>query len=400
MTFTHKAAGELKLRLREELDKQRAAAPRSKTRLKRLEEASIGTIHSFCAQILRERPVEARVDPAFEELNEQESDRLYQRAFRAWLEKRLAQFPGSAPRVCKTSLARFVGRFASHRTVAVGRAKLVEWRDYPAPWLREPFAREEEIDTLVRMVRELAELCSRPRRVTDNLYRGLLPARALAGWIEQAESAGPRDYDALEGLLLKLGRDLRRDLKKGSGEYGGGVAARRSCRCAATNCSAGSKISAAAPTPIWPRCCARKCRAWSRNIRRKRRSGKLDFVDLLTAVRDLVRDQRGRSPLFAGPLYASVHRRISGYRSVAGGDPPAARRRRSAETDWRRCGPQPGKLFLVGDPKQSIYKFRRADIVLYRRGARRPDGPRRGLRDADAQFPLRAEYPTIRQRRV
>src|SRR6202046_1718129 len=58
VTFTNKAAGELKLRIRQELDSARQNAKRAKERaalehaLEHLEEASIGTIHAFCAQIL------------------------------------------------------------------------------------------------------------------------------------------------------------------------------------------------------------------------------------------------------------------------------------------------------------------------------------------------------------
>ncbi len=102
VTFTHKAAGEMKLRLRQELDRARGNAIGTDRQhlehaLQHLEEASIGTIHAFCAQILRERPVEARVDPAFAEITDYQQDRLYGRAFRGWIQGRLQQeFAGCA----------------------------------------------------------------------------------------------------------------------------------------------------------------------------------------------------------------------------------------------------------------------------------------------------------------
>src|SRR5262249_59830973 len=61
VTFTDAAAGELKLRLRKAIEDARRARPARALddALSQLEEARIGTIHSFCADLLRERPVEA-----------------------------------------------------------------------------------------------------------------------------------------------------------------------------------------------------------------------------------------------------------------------------------------------------------------------------------------------------
>src|SRR5215470_3178444 len=90
VTFTEKAAGELKLRLREDLEKARAAAGANQARrtnleaaLAHLEEARAGTIHSFCTDVLRERPMEAGIDPQFELLDEGAAEQLYRTAYRS-----------------------------------------------------------------------------------------------------------------------------------------------------------------------------------------------------------------------------------------------------------------------------------------------------------------------------
>ena len=48
--------------------------------LGRLEEAQVSTIHGFCADLLRERPVEARIDPLFTVLTEAQAERMYRRS--------------------------------------------------------------------------------------------------------------------------------------------------------------------------------------------------------------------------------------------------------------------------------------------------------------------------------
>jgi ATP-dependent helicase/nuclease subunit A len=368
MTFTHKAAGELKLRLRHELDRARTRSPHIEEALKHLEEASIGTIHSFCAQILRERPVEARVDPAFEELNEQSSWRLYDHAFETWLERRLRDdSPG-----LRRAFARLTWRDSWDDSPPLERLKytgwqLIEWRDFRAAWKREPFAREEEIDTIVRKVRDLAERSEHPRNVNDYLYTGLMFARALAGKIDRIEKAAPRDYDALEGLLLKLGRDLRHNATRtGRGTYSNHIA--REELVAMRNDvqrwiedfrgRAGADLASLLRSEM--------AGLVDEYEDRKRRMGKLDFVDLLQSVRDLIRDDAGVRRYLQTRythLFVDEFQDTDGIQAeilllLAADDP--------AEADWRNVRPAAGKLFLVGDPKQSIYKFRRADMVLYR----------------------------------
>lgn len=221
VTFTNKAAGELKLRLRQELDRARSttASPVERSHiedaLEHLEEAAIGTIHSFCAQILRERPVEAVVDPAFEELSEQQASRIYERAFRAWIQRKLAEgAPGLRRALVRLASRDFFDGASPIEQLQYAAWKLIEWRDHPAPWRKVEFHRDAQIDRLVAQVQLIAEAASRCQKRGDNLVKSLRPAQALATWIERAETARARDYDSLESLLIKLIRDIKKNPQK------------------------------------------------------------------------------------------------------------------------------------------------------------------------------------------
>lgn len=68
ITFTEKAAREMRSRIRNALSRTELST--FKVQLSNLDSARIGTIHSLCAELLRSHPAEAGLDPAFEVLEE------------------------------------------------------------------------------------------------------------------------------------------------------------------------------------------------------------------------------------------------------------------------------------------------------------------------------------------
>src|SRR5438874_3714688 len=161
LTFTEKAAGELKLRLRAGLEDERTKAVDGQKRARledaiaHLEEARVSTIHGFCNDLLHERPVEARVDPRFEVLSEQHAEALYRRAFDGWLTERLEAPPEGLRRALRR---RSFGGDPIGRLRTAGW-RLADWRDFRAPWQRRAFDRAAAIETLIARVHTLyAEL--------------------------------------------------------------------------------------------------------------------------------------------------------------------------------------------------------------------------------------------------
>ncbi len=93
ITFTNKAAAEMINRVAGRLDEllnQTATLPRRQELLDlrdRLSSAYISTIHAFCLRILREYPVEAGLDPDFSQLNEMQNELLIEQTISSELEK-------------------------------------------------------------------------------------------------------------------------------------------------------------------------------------------------------------------------------------------------------------------------------------------------------------------------
>ena len=366
VTFTEKAAGEMKLRLRSEIEKARPNATREeRTRLDRaleeLELARIGTIHAFCGDLLHERPIEAGIDPLFEVASEGEAQGLADEAFDSWFETMLADPPEGVRRI----LRRRSGRSSPREQLRNAMQALRDHRDFPTPWRRQTFDRDHAIDVLMAELSGLGELAAKSSWPDDYLTRNLAEIARFVEEEARLTAVRGRDYDGLEADLREVARRWHWHWKGARKTAFGGISrdevlARRDQ--AKANLDAFIKASDADLAPLLHR--ALQIPIATYDVL-KMKAGRLDFLDLLIKTRDLVSDnatvrhelQQRYSHFFVDEFQDTDPLQAEILLLLAAED--------SNETDWRAVQPVPGKLFLVGDPKQSIYRFRRADVALY-----------------------------------
>jgi ATP-dependent helicase/nuclease subunit A len=377
VTFSEKAAGELKLRLREELERARSRADAQSNASRLLdaavhdfEEAHISTIHTFCADLLRERPVEARVDPAFAVLTDTQADSLFNEVFSAWLHEQL----GKPDEGVRRSLRRPVkwrfdednedGPIERLRSAARG---LREWRDHDAAWRRPSYDRRAAIKSLMARLKAFADMAAKPIKRDDRLSVSLAPARQTSHDLERqrrmvGDMVPDGMWDGWEAALVGLAEN--RDFiypKKGTGAaFAVGVTRDQALEAHAELLQALRDFRSTVDADLAALLHEEMRECLQRYEQRKHAAGALDFLDLLIKARDLVCDndtvcrefrERFRVILVdefqdTDPLQADL------LLCLAGGDDGKVR---------------PGALFIVGDPKQSIYRFRRADVGAYRR---------------------------------
>jgi len=388
VTFTEKAAGEMKLRLRTEIEKARtrAGSPAEQEHLnvalRQLEAAHIGTIHAFCADMLRERPVEAKVDPLFEVASEDESERLYDEAFTRWFQETL-QSPGEGVSRVLRRATRERDQDGPRAALRKAGRNLIEQRDFPTPYARPDFDRKAALDEVIARLRALAQYGNKATYQDNWLVKSIQEIDRVVSEIGRREemAGGVRDHDAVEAQLRQLVR------YKGWGYTGGrtqwfnrneGITMQqvRDERLKAKDeldrvlDAADADLAALLFRELWGVDAEGRPDPVKKGVIRfydelKARAGKLDFLDLLLLTRDLLQsDERVR----VGLQRRFTHLLVDEFQDtdplqadmimlLASDDPK--------ESDPDRVKVVPGKLFLVGDPKQSIYRFRRAEVSLY-----------------------------------
>ena len=382
VTFTRKAAGELRQRFQAAVETRLAGergegradgveAERLGRALDDIDRAFIGTIHAFCARLLRERPLEVGLDPAFEEMAVAERIVQRKRFWHSYLE-RLARDSDPVLEELSEAGLRPLSLYGLFEHVVENPDVVFEAEASDPPPSTEVAGMRAELEAIVDLAYELMPE-REPDKSWDSLQkkiRTLHFTRDITGWEKPADF-----YDAL-ALLCKPGprghsitqkRWKNAPLAKGVCEradafgVGDTPARRLLSRWYAHRYALAVRLADHA----------------SREFAAHRlRMGQLDFQDLLSLAARLLRENpRVRKDLGGryrrllvdefqdtDPLQAEIVLLLSSEPpppdegpADAGGHGP----------EWLRAVPRPGALFVVGDPKQSIYRFRRADIQLY-----------------------------------
>jgi ATP-dependent exoDNAse (exonuclease V) beta subunit len=315
ITYTKRAAGELRARIRQELrNRGRADLARE------LDAAWISTIHGFCNRLLRTYPFEAGLDPRFRELDETQAPVLSGEAFDEALDGFCADQDPERLQLLTTYGARSLRRMITgiYETLrSAGRDLVLE--------LGEGSSLPERLEELNTAARCLAD----DRDATEL-------QRASAAALHELVSSDPRPDDLLD---LKAHR--------ASGERAASYEEAR----LATQQAALDEL-AMRDRDLVQELLNRFADAYAAA---KRRESALDFEDLQLVARDLLREHpelRDKEALR--------------FRAIMVDEFQDTNRLQCDLIDLLAAAPGERDLFFVGDEFQSIYGFRHADVRVFR----------------------------------
>lgn len=390
ITFTEKAAGELAERLRTALESiagtgvhdsgisvrsftdTDTARRNARAALEQLPAAAIETLHAFCLRIITLHPLEAGVPPIVKVASDftalVASDDLAAE-FLALCDDTIS---GAAPdltelpncRVDGEQFAESLAALSAHGDWLNTVRDRIRWMDEHwgdlGPTIDAPLVRPEpitahDVDDYIRRLRELLRNCTN----TEDRF-----ALTVASCLNDAEELLAHDDPAPESLKppsFSRGRGGRKadwDIPIDD--------ARDRFQAIGDEWTARYNAEPAFHVTVLRHVMA--CHVLA-TAQRRINGGTLDYHDLIyvadrlltpppASVRDIAADTRG-------VVRNELHRRFTHLLIDEFQDTDPAQLRIITAIAGDGGDPRPGRLFTVGDPKQSIYRFRRADIDSY-----------------------------------
>ncbi|MDX1764666.1 MAG: UvrD-helicase domain-containing protein, partial [bacterium] len=374
ITFTEKAANQMKEKIREKIG-ARVTAAESRTereawerRSRQIGSAWIHTIHGFCTRLLKENPVEAGVDPRFTMLDETETLLLNHRIIADFINDRLNQDAETMVRLLTDYGLRTVQDMLT--SLLNEREAVRLWWDFYLEnndnQILAPLRKRAEAD-LDRLRSELDSVaCSDPGDRLEQLRQAVL------------ETLPPSPITGENLDFLSTGIKLGQGSKK---KWGDGPFARAKEILVAIRVRAGQLVSLydqkrTARDLTLLRALLLEFRLLHDRYRQEKSSrGLVDFEDLLILARDLVT----QNPAVRHKYRARIGTVL--IDELQDTDPL-----QMAIVD-SICGPDKIPIFGVGDAKQSIYSFRRADVAVFQRFQERI-----GRHNPDAVIPLSKNF--------
>ena len=360
ITFTREAAFEMRHRVRLEME-QRASGPDAalwEQRLLQLENARIDTIHGLCADIIRANAAQAGVDPKFEVLDEIEAAIMLDDV----VEDVLADI--------KPPVSELFAHYDAWKIEAALKQMSLVSADYPPPagpedlfarWMESFNAKtmaergrlidSDEAAALVKLANlpaedKLAELVLQYKDYLSQLAHDEIEAEGVMQLMRRCHAEGAVGS---KGTAAKWGgkhvkdevANLLRELRKrvtsaldAIGEMPGEL-----------------DRQTAQLLPLWHALLQETRNAYRE---RKQAAAQLDFDDLERMAADLLEDTAVR-----------VRYRNAEFKHLL-----VDEFQDTNEAQWRIINQladveTAGSLFVVGDPKQSIYQFRGADVSVF-----------------------------------
>lgn len=339
-----------------------------------IDEITCSTIHGFCQRLIKPYPAEANIDPGAGVIDRNQADLTFLDIVDGWLRERLSggqggilvemvlHSPGDTvvlinkiaenlrrrPTLVTPPVSPLSGHLTAFRQAAI---------DFVG-FMNGMAAAEPETVTIVERLAEMATtLAKGPDPSTPPGLVHLLTSRPHPDLCTKAGTfASYRKKSRWAATAKQAG------LSKADGDRLNDAAATHYTVC----CAAWMALVQAAAGHALAALVDETRPIMQRYRDHKRASAQLDFDDLIFAARDLLRDhddvRRALGQHFAhvlvdefqdtDPLQTEIFWRLCGE-PVDGDD------------DWTRFQIRPGALFLVGDPKQAIYRFRGADVGAY-----------------------------------